>query len=106
MVSNWFDVAMALIRVDHTPGRLRGSATVTGVLAHFRLGAHTRVLAHYRLDTHTGVLAHYRLDTHSGVLAHYRLHYKTFARTPPQMAAPIAPASSPRAASLILVVSA
>jgi len=82
MVSNWFDVAMALIRVDHTPGRLRGSATVTGVLAHFRLGAHT------------------------GVLAHYRLHYKTFARTPPQIAAPIAPASSPRAASLILVVSA
>gem|GEM_PF-1979794 len=70
MVSNWFDVAMALIRVDHTPGRLRGSASVTGVLAH------------------------------------YRLHYKTFARTPPQMAAPIAPASSPRAASLILVVSA
>jgi len=48
MVSNWFDVAMALIRVDHTPGRLRGSATVTGVLAHFRLGAHTGVLAHYR----------------------------------------------------------
>ena len=82
MVSNWFDVAMALIRVDHTPGRLRGSASVTGVLAHFRLGART------------------------GVLAHYRLHYKTFARTPPQMAAPIAPASSPRAASLILVVSA
>ena len=94
MVANWFDFAMALIRVGHTPGRLRGSATVTGVLAHCRL------------DTHTGVLAHYRLDTHTGVLAHYRLHYKTFARTPPQMAAPIAPASSPRAASLILVVSA
>ena len=94
MVSNWFDVAMALIRVDHTPGRLRGSATVTGVLAHFRLGAHT------------GVLAHFRLGARTGVLAHYRLHYKTFARTPPQMAAPIAPASSPRAASLILVVSA
>ncbi|MEY2612528.1 MAG: hypothetical protein RL069_1340 [Planctomycetota bacterium] len=82
MVANWFDVAMALIRVGHTPGRLRGSAIVTGVLAH------------------------YRLDTHTGVLAHYRLHYKTFARTPPQIAAPIAPASSPRAASLILVVSA
>jgi hypothetical protein len=82
MVANWFDFAMALIRVGHTPGRLRGSAIVTGVLAH------------------------YRLDTHTGVLAHYRLHYKTFARTPPQMAAPIAPASSPRAASLILVVSA
>ena len=94
MVANWFDVAMALIPVGHTPGRLRGSAIVTGVLAH------------YRLDTHTGVLAHLRLGAHTGVLAHYRLHYKTFARTPPQMAAPIAPASSPRAASLILVVSA
>ncbi|MFM2219004.1 MAG: hypothetical protein RL240_3322 [Planctomycetota bacterium] len=106
MVANWFDVAMALIRVDHTPGRLRGSAIVTGVLAHFRLDAHTRVLVHFRLGAHTRVLAHFRLGAHTRVLAHYRLRYKTFARTPPQIAAPIAPASSPRAASLILVVSA
>ena len=72
MVANWFDFAMALIRVGHTPGRLRGSAIVTGVLAHYRLDIHTGVLAHYRLDIHTGVLAHCRLDTHTGVLAHYR----------------------------------